>query len=66
MSKHKGCSKEALGFIINEYKSVPTNKPIYVVEMSMEELQLVNFYLELENRKPIMNVEIETCLKKEE
>ena len=43
------CSKEdALGFYINEYKSVPTNKPIYTVEMTKEELQLVSFYLELE------------------
>lgn len=48
----------------SEYKSVPMKEPIYIVEMSMEELKLVSFYLELENRKPIMNVEIDAELKK--
>lgn len=43
---------------INEYKTVKRKEPIYVVEMSMKEFQLVSFYLELEHRKPIMNIEI--------
>jgi len=33
--------------------------------MTSKELQLVSFYLELEKRKPIMNVEIDAELKKE-
>lgn len=39
-------------------KLVPLKEPLYIVAMSMEELQLVSFYLELEKRKPIMNIEI--------
>lgn len=49
----------------DEYKSVPMKEPTYIVEMSMEELKLVSFYLELEKRKPIMNVEIDAKLKGE-
>ena len=48
-----------------EYKTVSLKEPLYIVEMSAKELQLVNFYLELERRKPILNVEIEAELKKE-
>lgn len=51
---------------VSEYKTVPLKEPIYIVEMSMEELQLVSFYLELEKRKPIVNIELETMLKKGE
>ena len=40
------------------YKYVPLKKPLYIVELSIEELQLISFYLELEKRKPIMNVEL--------
>ena len=38
---------------------VPLDEPIYVVEMKQSEYQLVSFYLELEKRKPIMNVKID-------
>jgi len=38
---------------------VPLDEPIYVVEMTQSEYQLVSFYLELEKRKPIMNVKID-------
>ena len=46
-------------------KRVPLKEPVYIVEMTRKELQLVSFYLELEKRKPIMNVGIGTELKKE-
>ena len=52
-------------FLIDEYKRVPLKEPRYIVEMSAKEIQLVSFYLELENRKPIFNVEIDTEIKKE-
>ena len=42
---------------VNEYKNIPSKEPRYIVEMSAKEIQLVSFYLELENRKPIMNGE---------
>lgn len=44
-------------------KEVPAKEPIYIVEMSTKEFQLVSFYLELENREPIMNVELKTQIK---
>lgn len=50
-------------YLVNEYKFVPRKEPIYIVEMSMEEIKLVSFYLELEKRKPIMNVEIDAKIK---
>lgn len=50
---------------VDEYKIVPMKEPTYIVEMSAKEIQLVSFYLELENRKPILNVEIDTEIKKE-
>lgn len=59
------CKNEMGKLLISEYKSVPSKEPTYIVEMSAKELQLVNFYLELEKRKPILNVEIEAELKKE-
>ena len=51
-------------FLFSEYKYVPSEEPTYIVEMSAKEIQLVSFYLELENRKPIMNVELKTEIKK--
>ena len=50
---------------VDKYKTVPLKEPVYIVEMSMKELQLVSFYLELEKRKPIVNVKLETKLKQE-
>ena len=47
------------------YKTVELKEPVYIVELSMKELQLISFYLELENRKPIMNVEIDTKIEGE-
>ena len=44
-------------------KKIKLKEPIYYVEMSMEELRLVSFYLELEKRKPIIDINI--CEKKE-
>ena len=63
---YKGAMKNAMELVVSEYKFVPTDKPTYIVEMTMEELQLVSFYLELEKRKPIMNVKIDAKLTKEE
>lgn len=60
-----GCKNEMSKMLISEYKSVPSKEPTYIVEMSAQEIQLVSFYLELENRKPIMNVEIDTKITKE-
>ena len=59
------CKNEMDKMLISEYKSVPSKEPTYIVEMSAKEIQLVSFYLELENRKPILNVEIDTEIKKE-
>lgn len=50
---------------VSKYKMVPTEEPTYIVEMSQKEFQLVSFYLELENRKPIMNVKVDAEIKKE-
>ena len=44
--------------LIDPWKKVPLKEPRYVVEMSMEELQLVSFYLELEKRNPIIDINI--------
>lgn len=51
--------------LVSEYKSVPSKEPTYIVEMSAKEIQLVSFYLELENRKPIMNIELDAEITKE-
>ena len=60
------------GAIIDKYgirlyptKMIKLKEPIYIIEMSTSEFQLVSFYLELEKRKPIMNVEIDAKLKGE-
>ena len=55
----------APGTLVSEYKQVSLKEPVYVVEMNAKEIQLVSFYLELENRKPIINVSIDTEIKKE-
>ena len=60
------CKNEMLKDFISEYKNIPSKEPTYLVEMSMKELQLVSFYLELEKRKPITNVKLETRLIKGE
>lgn len=59
------CKNEMSKMLISEYKSVPSKEPTYIVEMSAKEIQLVSFYLELENRKPIMNVELDAKITKE-
>ena len=64
-SKKEIEKEDPISFFVNEYKKVPLKESIYIVEMSAKELQLVNFYLELENRKPIFNVEIDAEIKKE-
>lgn len=46
-------------------KTIKLEKPIYIVEMTDDELQLVSFYLELERRKPIINVKLDAKLGKE-
>lgn len=45
-------------FFQDQYKNIPLKNPIYIVEMSAKEIQVVSFYLELEKRKPILNLEI--------
>ena len=47
------------------YDTKKLEKPNYIVEMTSDELQLVSFYLELEKRKPIMNVKLDAKLGKE-
>lgn len=44
------------------YKTVQLKEPSYIVEMTNKEFQLVSFYLELERRKPITNVKLDTKL----
>lgn len=46
-------------------KEIKLKEPVYIVEMTAKEIQLVSFYLEFENRKPIMNVELKTTINKE-
>ena len=45
------------------YETEKLEEPDYVVEMSSQEFQLISFYLELEKRKPIMNVNVDAELK---
>lgn len=45
--------------LVSDYKLVPSENPVYIVEMTNEEYQLISFYLELEKRKPIMNVKLD-------
>lgn len=61
----KACKNEMSKMLVSDFKLVESKEPIYIVEMSAKEFQLVSFYLELENRKPILNVEIDTEIKKE-
>ena len=65
IAKELAGKNENYRFLISEYKEVPAKEPTYIVAMSEKEIQLVSFYLELENRKPIMNVKIDTEIKKE-
>lgn len=53
------CKNEMSRMLVSDYKLVPSENPMYIVEMTNEEYQLVSFYLELEKRKPIMNVKID-------
>lgn len=55
----KECKNELSKILVSDYKLVPSESPIYIVEMTSEEYQLVSFYLELEKRKPIMNVKLD-------
>ena len=63
MKELNECKNEISKILVSDYKLVPSEKPIYIVEMTSEEYQLVSFYLELEKRKPIMNVKLD--VKKE-
>ena len=54
----QNCTNEWEKSAISKEKKVQMKEPVYIVEMSMEELQLVSFYLELEKRKPIVNIDI--------
>ena len=58
------CKNEMQKIYVGKYKEVPCEEPTYYVEMSMKEFQIISFYLELENRKPIMNVEIDAKIEK--
>ena len=60
--KEEHNSKQDNLFLINPRKRVPLKEPIYIVEMTSEELQVVSFYLELEKRKPIVNVQVDAKL----
>ena len=59
------CKNAMSKMLVSAYKSVPSKEPTYIVEMSAKEIQLVSFYLELENRKPIMNIELDAEITKE-
>lgn len=58
----EACKDDVSRLIVSEYKRVPSKEPTYIVEMSAKEIQLVSFYLELEKRKPIMNVNLDAEL----
>lgn len=49
--------------LIDPFKRIPLEKPEYLIKVSVDEFQLISFYLELEKRNPIMNVEVKTELK---
>ena len=53
------CKTELSKILVSDYKLVPSKSPVYIVEMTSKEYQLVSFYLELEKRKPIMNVKLD-------
>ena len=53
------CKNEMSKMLVGDYKLVPNENPMYIVEMTNSEYQLVSFYLELEKRKPIMNVKLD-------
>lgn len=53
------CKNEMSKMLVSDYKLVPSENPVYIVEMTNEEYQLISFYLELEKRKPIMNVKLD-------
>ena len=55
--------KMSISGIFNPFKRIPLDKPKYLIEVSDDEFQLISFYLELEKRNPIMNVEVKTELK---
>lgn len=55
--------KKEKGVFFNPFNEVPLDKPKYIIEVSVDEFQLISFYLELEKRNPIMNVEVKTELK---
>ena len=59
------CSNDMQRVFVSREKYIKRKEPVYIVELTTKELQLVSFYLELENRKPITNVEIEAKLEKE-
>lgn len=50
---------------IYPFKKIQLEKPEYLIRVSVDEFQLISFYLELEKRNPIMNVEVKTELKEE-
>ncbi len=45
------------------FKHVPLKEPVYIVEMSNKEFQLISFYLELERREPITKIKLDTELE---
>lgn len=60
--------KEGKGYLETQgllYDFEKLEKPDYVVEMTSDEFQLISFYLELEKRKPIINVKLDAKLGKE-
>ncbi len=63
--KHGNLSNTELN-LFPPVKEIKLKEPVYIVEMTAKEIKLVSFYLELENRKPIMNVELKTTIKKGE
>ena len=49
--------------LVYPFKKIHLEKPEYLIRVSIDEFQLISFYLELEKRNPIMNVEVKTELK---
>ena len=59
----KACKDDFERSLLSEYKEVPAKEPKYIIEMSNKDFQLVSFYLELENREPITNIELKAKIK---
>ena len=50
--------KERNAVCVLPYRTKPLKEPVYIVEMTPKEFQLISFYIELERRNPIINTKL--------